>query len=141
MAILLSISTFNLLSFQDRTSVDTTVETLISDIKHQQLKSMTGATEGNPNPSTYGIYFQQNNYTLFTGATYTSTDPLNFSINVSETIQITTAFPQNRIIFGKGNGEIQGFTSGNNTITILHTPSNIQKVITLNKYGTIISIN
>lgn len=141
MAILLSISTFNLLNFQDRASVDTTVETFVSDIKTQQLKSMSGATEGNPTPSPYGIYMESGEYTLFTGATYTPADPLNFTVEITNTLEITTTFPQNTLIFTRGSGEIQGFTAGNNTITIRHGPSDIQKTITFNRYGTITGIN
>ncbi|CAN5209537.1 hypothetical protein BH09PAT2_BH09PAT2_05230 [soil metagenome] len=141
MAILLSLSTFNLLNFQDNSAVDTTIETLVSDIKQQQLKSMNGATDGNANPAAYGIYLQTASYTLFTGATYVSTDPLNFAITLNNTLQITTTIPQSTLIFTKGSGEVQGFTVGQNTITVRHVPSNIAHTITINKYGTITNIN
>ena len=140
LAVLLSITTLNLLNFQDKNALSTTIETAISDIKQQQLKSMNGTTEGNPSPAPYGIYFETNRYTLFTGNIYSSTDPYNFTTTLDSTLRITTTFPQNLLVFTKGSGEVQGFTLPNNTITIEHTPSGLTKTITINQYGTITNI-
>lgn len=139
-SILLSISTFNLLNFQDHATLDTTIETFISDVKQQQLKAMSGSTEGNQTTAPFGIFIENHRYTLFTGTTFNSSDPLNFTLSLNDTITITTTFSQNRFFFIKGSGEIQNFTQGSNTITFIHTPSNLQKTITINKYGVITSV-
>ena len=140
-SILLSISTFNLLNFQDTATLDTTIETFISDLKQQQLKSMSGSTDGNPNANTYGIYLESHRYVLFSGASYNPSDVLNFPIAINDAIIITSTIPQNVLFFSKGSGEVQNFSADSNTITFRHSPSNLQTTITINRYGVITLIN
>ena len=72
---LLGFVVVNLLGAQRRASIDTVVDTLVTDLKQQQFKSISGETSrGN---GLYGIHVGNNYYTLFQGTTFSSSDPSN----------------------------------------------------------------
>lgn len=134
--------TFNLTRTQQHTSVNTTIDELVSDIKEQQMKAMINDTEGRVATDTYGIYFQTTKYTLFHGNTYVANDTANFVINLDTNLQfINNTFPNTSIIFAKGSGEIVGFINGQNTITLKNMANNQTKTVSLNQYGTITGVN
>jgi len=58
-AMLFGLVTFNLLKTQNKADVSSGVQTLVSDMKTQQGKAMMGVANQN-NPSSYGIYFENN---------------------------------------------------------------------------------
>lgn len=133
--------TINMVNFQQKTSVNTTIDTLISEIKNQQTKAMTGA-ETNGSGSSYGIYYQADRYVLFSGPSYSSADPLNFTVMLDSNNSFTNiTFPSNTIVFLQRSGELNGFINGSNTITLKNSEGLNEKTVTLNKYGVIVSIN
>lgn len=141
MTTLLGIATTNLLGAQNSASLNTTVDTLISDIRNQQLKALTTDTQGRATTDNYGVYFETDNYVLFHGSIYSPADPSNYKIDYGNQIQASNiSFPNSEIIFSKGNGEISGYTSGSNTITLLNTSTNQQKTIQFNQLGVITGI-
>lgn len=141
-AILLSISTISLTTLQQHTYVETTLETLLSDIKHQQLKAMAGDTEGSGGADVYGIHFDTNQYVLFKGPTFDGTDPLNFAVAINDSLDFTNnLFPGGELVFEKGSGEVVGFDGSNNAITIFNTLKSESQTITVNRYGVITSVN
>lgn len=142
MAILLTLSGTNLIGLQNNTYLGTAVTTLVEDIKQQQLKAMTGDTEGRGTLTPYGIHFETNRYILFYSSTYSPSEVSNVAIDLGNNIQITTnTFPQSAVVFQKGSGEVYNFVSGSNTITLKSTNNNAQQIIQINKYGTITNAN
>lgn len=114
---------------QISSSLNTTVSVLISDIRHQQLKSITGDSA-----TTHGIYFETNKYTLFKGASYNPSDPDNFTVNLTSGLEFSEiGFPGNTLVFGK-DGSYSGYTGSNVSVTVFHSAGD-QKVVTINKYG------
>ena len=141
-AVLFSMVAFNLLGLQANTSQQSSINSLISDIKSQQFMAMNGVTEGRNESDNYGIYFMQDEYVLFHGDSYNSMESTNFSIELPSDVEIqSTTFPNNSVIFTQISGELSGFTPGNNTIIVREKNINKQVVITLNKYGVITSVN
>lgn len=138
--ILLGLILFNLNTARTEVTLSTTVETLITDLNQQQLKSMVGDTEGRTESDIYGISFAADSYTLFHG-TYAASESSNFSINLPETQQVTTTFPDDEIIFEQGSGEIVDYDEDTDTITVLDTQNGEQRVLELNKYGVVTDIN
>lgn len=139
-AVLVGLATVSLFNFQHKANLTATTDTFIADLKDQQTKAMSGATEGQTINNTYGINLASNRYILFRG-TYSSTASANFTINLPDTVQVTTTFPNSQIIFEKGSGEIYGYASNSASVTFQDRNSSEQKVIQLNKYGVITSIN
>lgn len=140
-AVLISYSVVNLTTIQHTTYLAATVDTFISDLKQQQLKAMVGDTEGRGVNDYYGISFGTNDYALFHGSSYSASSS-NPVIPLTSGMQFSSVtFPQSRIVFDKGSGEVIGFTVGSNTITLRNTLTNETKTITINRYGVITQIN
>lgn len=135
-AMLIGVITLNLNTAQHKATISTTLETLLTDLNQQQIKAMTGDTEGRATLSDYGIHFDTTSYTLFHD-TYSAGNSTNFSINIPSVQQITTNFVNDQIIFQRGSGEIN--TTG--TITLVDTVSGEQKVIELNRLGIVTGVN
>ena len=131
----------SLLNLRSNTSINTTLDTVVTDLKSQQIKAMSGDTEGRGIPDNYSIYIQPSSYILFHGINYSQSDTSNISIPIETQYQLSTTFPSNKITFASGSGEIVGFLNGQNTITIREVGKSNQKVIILNKYGTITQFN
>lgn len=130
----------NLLNVKHKASLSDSIDTFINNLKSQQLKTMVGDTEGNITKDNIGINLSTNKYTDFYG-TYNSSSSTNLDLNFNDNIQIiSTTFPSSQIIFISGSGDISG-AAGNNTITMKNALSSEQKIITVNKYGVITSVN
>lgn len=136
-AILVGLVTINLTGVHSSTNINTTIDTMVADIKQQQIKAMTGDTEGRASADSYGVHFDTTDYVLFHGTSYNASDTSNLTIDLSQGMQIIRLTHQ-EIIFNQGNGEIKD-SSGSDTIT-LETPSGQQKTVTFNKYGAVTSI-
>lgn len=135
LATLLGISTISLSSSQQKTSITTSVQSIISDMKAQQIKAMTGDTEGRLIPSPYGVHFDANQYVLFHGLAYSSAEPSNFVVSLPSNLEFTTSGVN--IIFSQTGGELAAATS----VTIRNITSGELKTIQLNKYGVIAAVN
>lgn len=140
-SILAGLGFVNILNVRSSASVSSSEYTLISDIKNQQIKAMTGDTEGRGVPDTYGIYIQPNQYTLFHGQNYSAGDSSNFTVPITPDFNLSTTFASNKIVFASGSGEIINFISGQNSIMFTNTSTNVQSTIQLNKHGVIITVN
>lgn len=135
-ALLLSLALINLTRVQSNTYVDTSTESLLSDIKFQQIQAMNGRLNQSGNPTSYGIHFEENSYTLFEGEAFNPSDPVNFTVSLQGNVSFTSvAFPSQVIVFEHGSGEIIGFEQENNTIGIHDSNSGLYTQIQLNKLG------
>ncbi|MDP4011265.1 MAG: type II secretion system protein [Candidatus Roizmanbacteria bacterium] len=139
--ILMTLTTISLISYQQNTYVQTSIEQLMSDIKYQQISAMNGATEGEISAQRFGIHFDTNSYTLFHGDTYNALEPTNFTVSLDHNLSFASVeFAQNELLFERGSGEILNFVDGENTITVQDGGNNTQVEIAINKLGTITQI-
>lgn len=141
LTILFGISSLNFFNISNLTTSEVSTNVLVSDIKSQQIKAMVGDTEGRGIPDNYGIMIQANQYTLFHGLTYSATNSSNFTIPSDEGFSLSTTFPQNKLIFASGSGEILNFIDGQNTITITNSQTGQTKTIEINMIGVVTDIN
>ena len=114
---------------------------LISDLKTQQIKAMTGDTEGRGVPDNYGVKILTDRYVLFHGLSYNPSDTSNFSVPVDNGYLLSSTFPDSTIIFASESGQLVGFVTNQDTISITSTPSGQVKTFQFNAYGTITNIN
>lgn len=141
-AVLIGLVTINLFGSKNKASLVTSINTFVADANQQRLKAMVGDTEGRAAADSYGIYFNQNNYVLFHGLTYSPSDSANFMVPLGDNIQFSTIlFPQSQVVFAKGSGNIANFTSGSNSVIMTNTITGEQKTITINRFGIISQIN
>lgn len=138
--ILLGFITINLLNAHRQTAQNTSLTSLVTDIRNQQFKSMVGTTEGRATSDNYGIYMSPTSYTLFHGTSYSPSDPANLTVTLQNHLEITTTFQNAILVFSKGSGEIKNYNAPNNTITVWDTTNNTSKTLTINQYGTITQV-
>lgn len=131
---LVSLSLVNLGRPQETANSSTLIDTLLADLKSQQILAMSGGTGGTTAAQPQGVYIQSSRFTLFAGGSYNAGDPHNFTENAPGGIRLSTAFPGSSVIFQKGTGEVQGFSGGSNTITV--STANTTKTVTINRFGT-----
>src|SRR3989344_46312 len=138
-SIMTSLSVLALSNSQHTAYEQSSLEILLSDLKLQQMKSMsgdTGLTSTTHEP--FGIYFQTKAYTLFRGASYNPEDPTNFTVEIEKALTFSSVtIPGSELLFEKGSGEIAGFTEGQNTIVITNEVTGQQITVTLNRYGVV----
>jgi prepilin-type N-terminal cleavage/methylation domain-containing protein len=140
-SILAFVATLNLFAIQNNSDLNTSLNTVVADIKQQQLKAMVGDTESRSSGDSYGIHFNNTQYVLFHGTTFSSGDSSNFPVNLDGALVFTAVtLPGSNVIFNQINGEMNGFADGSNTVSIKNTNTNLQKTIQFNRYG-VITVN
>lgn len=139
--ILMGFVTINLVKVQHNTSVSAVTDTLIADLKNQQIKAMTGASTAG-SADNYGVFFSSSNkYTLFHGLTYNPADSTNYTVTLDDNSQVSSTFQSNVVIFTHISGEVLNFSNAQNTITVKNTSGGEQQTLTINKLGVITSVN
>jgi type II secretory pathway pseudopilin PulG len=140
-AVLSSVAMINLVRPQVQSSVDSVAYTLAADMKQQQIKAMVGDSGGTGTAQQYGIYFESDGYTLFRGASYTPGAASNFKVDLDSSMEIASInFPSSTLVFSRRSGEVDSYSGGSDNVTIRHTSTGGEKVVTLNRYG-VVSIN
>ena len=136
LATLLGLTSIRLVNSQQKVSIDSTLQTFISDIKQQQIKAMTGDSEGRVTSDSYGAYVDSadlTHYYLFHGS-YVVGDPANFKVDLPGNFQFTSGI---NIVFGKISGEISAAAS----VVVKDTTNNNTKTVQINKYGVVTGVN
>lgn len=140
-AMLFGVIGYNMVKVQSTTSIQSSVDTLVSDLQSQQSKAILGVTEGRSSADSYGIYFLSDQYILFHGNSYNSSEPTNFVVKLPSNIEMkSTTFPSNIVVFSALSGEISGFSPAGNTITLKVSNASNETTITLNRYGVITNV-
>lgn len=140
MAVLTTLASINFIRPQTKSSLDASIETVLADMRQQQLKAMGGDTDGTDQAQAHGIRFTDTAYTVFHGVTYNGSDPTNVSIPMDTNITVATTLPSGVVVFARQSGEVAGFVAGQNTVTIRNTASNEERVITINQLG-VVTVN
>lgn len=138
---LIGIASVSFLPFRSKSTLDTAITTLISDIKSQQIKAVAGDTEGRGTNDHYSVHFETNSYTLFHGSIFNPSDTSNFTVALNDGIQMEPTFPSSQIIFSIKSGEVISFSETQNSITLEDTVEGSSKTVSINRYGVITSIN
>ena len=130
--ILWTLASITFIRPQEKVNLDSVVTTMVSDMKSQQTKAMSGEAA-----SDYGIHFETHRYILFTGSTYNSLDSNNYEVKVDlplQIINITLSTPN--LIFQKGSGEVT-VVVGQDGFTIQNSAGGASTNLVINKYGAI----
>jgi type II secretory pathway pseudopilin PulG len=141
MAIIFGFSVFNFTSVQRIVNVDSATETIVSDLKNQQTKAMSGFTpEGSE--ANHGIYFSNDSYVLFRGSSYSQSNSTNHNVALGSNLEFSdVTFQGSTIIFMSKSGEIADYSEGSDSFSIQKIGGSNKQTIRLNKYGVITQIN
>jgi prepilin-type N-terminal cleavage/methylation domain-containing protein len=138
MGILVSFVIVNVSGAQRSTSVITSEDSFISDMKLQQAKAMNTYSSPSGVIADYGVYIQPTKYVLFQGTTYNPANAENITIDIDTNLQLTTTFPSSTVVFSRMTGEIVNYGDGSNTISIRNTVGNETRTISLNRLGVVV---
>lgn len=138
--VLLAVSSLLLLNLIPKASLTTQAEKLVAELRNQQLRAMTGQVGSAGTVQSQGMYFTSDRYVLFSGASYNVADPENFEIILDQPLQIESTLLNQQVVFLAGSGEIDGYDSTQDRITIRNPSSNESVSIEFNQYG-IIDVN
>jgi prepilin-type N-terminal cleavage/methylation domain-containing protein len=143
MAVLMSVVLPNFLTPVSRSSFASTLEILTSNIRSQQLKSIQGSSTGSLGPVYRGIRFNTDNYVLFSGQTYSVSDPANTEVDLDPALRISFInLPGSEIIFAPGSGAVSNFVAPaiSGDLTLVDVQSGLSTVIVINQYGVVTQI-
>lgn len=135
MAILLGFVTISLSNVQQRTTLHSLVQTVLADVRQQQIKAMVGDIQGGGASDAYGVHIDADKYVLFRGSTYSPGEPSNFTVNLESNMEFVSLGAD--IIFTRISGAIAAATS----FTLRDTTNNNTKTIQLNRYGVVTGFN
>lgn len=142
MAVLIGMTVLNVFGSKQKASLTGVVDTLVADLRNQQTKAMSGVTQSGVGQSGYGIRFAANQYTLFNGTTYTSSDPTNVVITLDPRITFSSIqLPNNNVIFASKSGEFIGYSAASSALTAQQIDTHETQTIHFDHYGIITSIN
>lgn len=136
-AILFGFSTISLLSTQHRASVNSATSQLISDLRQQQLDSMSGYKGSGAVGEAFGVHLESDKYTLFTGPHFFGDNIGNLAINLESSLEIADP---TTIVFSTGSGELWNATAPI-TVTVRNKVDGISKAITINRYGVVTGVD
>lgn len=135
-SVLFGLISFNLIGAQRQTSLTGTVSTIVADIKQQQLKAMMGDTDKNDDATPHGIYFEEDQYTLFSGSTYDASDPSNFVVELPAGIIFSQiSFPDSTLVFSRMSGEVGNYSFSADSITVSSVQGSRARDLRVNRYG------
>ncbi len=141
MALLMTIfvlSSVNLSNLIPKANLRATLEVLVSDMRLQQLKAMSGNTEGTSSVDSYGVYFEPTQYTLFKGFTYSATSSANLVVELPEGVTFSTInVPSSVVLFSQASGEVHNHQPDQSSLILESSVNNQQMTIELNRLGTI----
>lgn len=137
-AILIALGSINYFSTVNQTNVGVTKDVLVADLRSAQNKAMSGSTVSGTSLDSWGLKFLETSYVIFPGSTYASGAVGNYVVNFPSGMTVATTLPSNQVIFEKGTGEVIGYSSLADTITL--TIGSSIKIIELNSLGTITSL-
>lgn len=133
-AILFSLSVPQLFRLKDRNTLQSATTKLVSLIREQQASAMKSS-------ALFGIYFERNQYTLFTGPQYNASDITNTVIPLDYPVEFSKIlFPSSEVLFASGSGEIVGFNATYHSIALKDMINDQEKEIEFNSLGVPISI-
>ncbi|MBI2450993.1 MAG: type II secretion system protein [Parcubacteria group bacterium] len=121
--------------------IDTELSAAVAQIKNTffeaRVKSMTGFAESGSTAAKFGVFFDSTSFTLFQ-APYSAGAGTNFVSTLSSGYTFSSVtFPSSQIIFTKLIGEVESFSSGQNTLIIQNTQTGLSKTMTIYKSGVI----
>ena len=133
-AILMALSVPQLFRLRDRNTLQTSTTQLISLLRQQQIHAMNSQ-------NLYGIYFDQDKYTLFTGERYIKANSANTIITLDYPTALTgIVVSSSQLIFASGSGEIISFDSLHHSLILEDFVHNEQSIIEFNSLGVPVSI-
>lgn len=140
--LLATLGILTLIRSQQKSSLESEKNKIVATINEAQGRGIMGDEAGTNETTNFGIYFQQDRYTLFRGTTFVPDDDYNFLTILGRNIRFSSIdLPSNCVanndcvIFKKRSGEVKDFDQNHNTLQVQATSSGEEITISINKLG------
>ncbi len=140
-SLLFAVSSILISNLIPKTNLSAQAETLVSELRHQQLKAMTAQTGGTNEALSYGLHVSSQEYVLFQGETYDPAADTNFFVELKEPLYLETTFPNQQLVFKTGSGQIVDYNSDFAQLMLNDAQTGKSVIIKFNQYGVIKEIN
>lgn len=135
-AIMAGLIATNLIRPQAQASLNSTYPTIYADIKSQQVNAMAGSTRGETSSQDFGVYFDVNSYTIFTGTSYIPGESGNLTVELASGLEFSNiTLPASQVVFTSNTGVFSGYIPAQDSVTLTHNTTNESLTFTINKYG------
>lgn len=136
LAILLGLGTVVFSSFARQDQVRETSKKIVSVLSEAQAKTRAGYSYGGGASLNFGVHFESDFYTLFSGTSFDPNDPNNQEFNFSSRLEISQiSLPSGNVIFEKITGQVYNFDLGQNYLVLSDQRAGQEKRININKLG------
>ncbi len=138
LGVLFALTVVNLTNLIPKANTRAAAEVLVADLREQQMKAMSGYEAVSGGATDYGIYFETDKYTLFTGSSFVEGHQENYIVPLQAGLEFdTTNLPLSRIVFQKGSGDVVNYSDTYHSIRIRNVVMPELRTITFNKLGVI----
>lgn len=138
LSILFALVSVNLLSVRGKTDLNTTYNTVVSDLRTQQIRAMVGEVDAQSSQN-YGVFFEGSSYILFAGDSFDSNNPTNIEVELPENLEfVANALPNSEAVFVKGSGELSTYSSPQNSFKLKSTLNGEERTFFLNRLGVVL---
>lgn len=128
--------TLNLFRSQQRVSLSMTRDSVIRDLRGQQMKAMSGMTRTPGSYVDYSIRFEQQRYILYPGTVYASDNPENMVVVLDNIMQFSgIVFPNGTVSFARLSGDMRSYAAGSDSVILQNIQTGQQHTITINERG------
>lgn len=128
--------TLDLFRSQQRSSLTVARDSIVRDIRSQQLRAMSGDMTTAGVYVDYSIRFETNKYILFPGSVYSSDNPDNTVVPLDAILQFSSIlFPTSIITFARLSGDIRSYAPGQDSVTLTNVQTGEHYTIQMNIRG------
>lgn len=128
--------TLNVFRGQQRVSLTVARDTLLSDMRKQQLRAMLGQTPQSGSLLDYSIRFEGDRYILYAGTVYDAQNPENEVVILDPILTFEPIeLPNATLTFARASGEVRSFDPLLHYVTIRNTQTDNNFRIEINALG------
>lgn len=113
-----------------------TAQNVVTDNIHFVLNRAKNDALAGKNGQNFGVKFDTNSYTYFSGSSFNSSDPSNTVYSVDSNVQISNTFSGGVVIFSR----LTGFPNNTGTTTITDLSNNRVQTVRVGSQGDITKV-
>jgi type II secretory pathway pseudopilin PulG len=136
LSILFLLGTIAFSSLSRRNRLEVAAQKISSCLEEAKAKALAGYSQGQASSLNFGVYFESDSYTIFSGLVFDALDPLNQEFALTPGLAISEiGFASNSLIFEKITGQVRNFDPSQNYLVVSDQKTSQQEKITINKLG------
>lgn len=138
LAILLGLGSVVFGSYARQDQLEAESKKLVGIIAEAQTQTLAGFSQGGSDSLNFGLHFETDSYTLFSGLTFNPADPQNQKTSLPLRLQFSQiSLPGQNLLFEKITGQVLNFDPAQNYLLLQDQSANQKKKISINKLGVV----